>query len=144
MAGAGPFPPGEQREDPFMRALVTSLLAFLAAPLAVAGEQAAPAPGVPMSPAELRTAGRGTIAGTVTSIAGAGFTLAELATAEPVAVAAGDLGLDGLAPGEPVTVTGTVEDGTLRARQIIRGDGSVATAGHEAEDELADAEDEKD
>ncbi|MEK0085362.1 hypothetical protein [Benzoatithermus flavus] len=127
-----------------MRTLVVSgLLAFLAAPPAGAGEHAVPAPGAPVSPAELQAAGHGTIAGTVTAIAGAGFTLAELTTAEPVAVAAGDLGLAGLAPGEPVTVTGTVEEGTLRARQIIRGDGSVATAGREAEDELADAEDEE-
>lgn len=106
--------------------LATGLATLLAAPLALAGEQAPFPATAPMSPAELARDGRGTVAGTVTAVAGGGFTLAELTTAEPVAVDARRLDLPGLAPGEPVTVTGAMEEGALRAGQVIRGDGSVA------------------
>jgi hypothetical protein len=117
--------------------LAAGFATLLAAPLALAGERHAFVPTAPSSPAELTQVGGGTIAGTVTELAGARFTLAELTTAVPVAVDARRLRLDGLAPGEPVTVTGTMKDGELRARQLIRGDGSVATPArtHDDEDE---------
>jgi hypothetical protein len=128
-----------------MRTLMAAGFAtLLAAPLAFAGEHAAIPPSAPASPAELARGGLGTIAGTVTAVAGRGFTLAELTTAEPVAVDARHLDLPDLAPGEPVTVTGAMKGGELRAGQVIRGDGSVAApAGRRGEGALAGEGDEE-
>ena len=120
--------------------LAAGFATLLAAPLALAGEREAIAPSAPSSPAELALAGQGTVAGTVTAVAGRGFTLAELTTGEPVTVDTKHLPLTGLAPGAPVTITGTMKRGELRARHAIRGDGSVvapsAVAEGDEEDEI--------
>jgi hypothetical protein len=126
IARAAP-PPGKEPEDRIMRTLIATGLAtaLLAAPLAFADERALVAPSAPASPAELAAAGRGTVAGMVAALHERGFALSELATAEPVVVAVRHLRLDGLAPGELVTVTGIVDDGVLKAQQVIRADGSL-------------------
>lgn len=106
----------------------------LAAGAALAGERMAIEPMAPSFVRELGSAGTATIGGTVAAVEGEHFTLADPEGAK-VRVDCEHLALEGLAPGQMITVTGWLSEGELEATHAIREDGSVA-----ARDRLAEAD----
>jgi hypothetical protein len=110
-------------------ATISTLLAatvLATAGVAVASDRAAVEPAVPSYVHEVGATGVATIGGTVTEIRRDGhFVLAD-DKGGTVTVNPESLRLDGLAPGQMITVTGRFDDGELEASHVIREDGSVA------------------
>lgn len=91
-----------------------------------ASERDAVQPAAPSFVRELGAAGAATVGGTVVEIRRDGhFILADPEDGR-IIVDAEHLRLDGLAPGQAITVTGRLDDGELEAGHAIREDGSVA------------------
>jgi hypothetical protein len=78
----------------------------------------------PVAIAELTGDSAATVAGTVLGVARRHFTIADMDD-RTFTVDARRLGLRDLAPGQLITVTGRVDDGELKAQQVIREDGTV-------------------
>jgi hypothetical protein len=107
---------------------------------ALASERDAVQPQAPSFVRELEAAGAATVGGTVVEIRRDGhFILADPEDGR-IIVDAEHLRLDGLAPGQAITVTGRLDDGELEAGHAIREDGSMVV--REAEpDEKKDVQD---
>lgn len=120
----------------------TTLLTALAASLlgsgiALASDRAPVEPSAPSLIRELGQARTATIGGTVVALGRDGhLTLADSEDGR-ITVDAEHLRLDGLAPGQAITVTGQLDDGELEAGHAIREDGSVVVrdAGSEKEND---------
>lgn len=110
-------------------------IALGAAGAALASERTAVEPGAPSFVRELGAARTATVGGTVAEVRRDGhFVLAD-AEGGTVTVDAEHLRLDGLAPGQTITVTGRLDEGDLEAGHAIREDGSVVVRGAEEENE---------
>lgn len=109
----------------------TAILALLAATTLAAGpglasERSAALPTAPSFVRELGAARTATVGGTVVELGRDGhFVLAD-AEAATITIDAGHLPLDGLTPGQMITVTGRLDEGELQAGHAIREDGSEA------------------
>ena len=102
---------------------------------ALASERTAVEPGAPSFVRELGAARTATVGGAIAEVRHDGhFVLAD-AEGGTVTVDAEHLRLDGLAPGQMITVTGRLDVGELEAGHAIRDDGSVVARGAEEEDE---------
>lgn len=107
----------------------TAVLALLAATTLAAGpglasERSAALPTAPSFVRELGAARTATVGGTVVALGRDGhFVLADAEDAR-ITVDAGHLGLENLAPGQMITVTGRLDEGELRAGHAVREDGS--------------------
>jgi hypothetical protein len=118
----------------------TAILTFLAAAMlgsgaALASERTMVEPTAPSFVRELGPARTATVGGTVVEIRPDGrFVLAD-AEGGRIRLDAERLRLDGLAPGQAITVTGRLDDGALEAGHAIREDGSVAVRAARAHDE---------
>jgi hypothetical protein len=120
----------------------TTLLALLAATALGAGATLASEwtmvePGAPFFVRELGAARAATVGGTVAEVRRDGhFVLADAEDGR-ITVDAEHLRLDGLAPGQMITVTGQLDEGELEADHAIREDGSVVVrdAGSEKEND---------
>jgi hypothetical protein len=110
--------------------------AALIAGAALAAERSPVEPTAPQAVAELGRAGGATVGGTVVSVEDDHFTLAD-AEDQRLRIDAEHLRLGDLAPGQMLTVIGRLDDGELKAQQIIRDDGSmvVREAGPDEEDD---------
>ena len=104
---------------------------------ALASERDAVQPEAPSFVRELGAAGAATVGGTVAEVRRDGhFILADPEDGR-IIVDAEHLKLDGLAPGQAITVTGRLDEGELEAGHAIREDGSVVVreAGSDDEDD---------
>jgi hypothetical protein len=112
----------------------TALLTLLAATTLGAGavlaaERPVVEPTAPSFVRELGTASTATVGGTVVVVRpDRHFVLADAEDGR-IKVDAEQLRVDGLAPGQAITVTGRLDDGELKAGHAIREDGSVAVPG---------------
>jgi hypothetical protein len=120
-------------------AILTLLAAAtLGAGAALASERAAVEPTAPSFVRELGAARAATVGGTVLELrSDRRFVLADAEDGR-LTVDAGHLRLDGLAPGQAITVTGRLDDGELEAGHAIRADGSVAVTAAASDDEEDD------
>jgi uncharacterized protein (DUF1786 family) len=114
----------------------TMLAGFAAAAALITGaalatERSPVGPSAPQAVAELGRGGSATVGGTVVSVGNEHFTLAD-AEGQKLRVDAEHLRLGDLAPGQMLTVIGRLDDGELKAQQIIRDDGSVLGRGGDA------------
>ena len=115
--------------------LTLAAAAALGAGAVLASERVAVEPGAPSFVRQLGAVGTATVGGTVVEVHRDGhFVLAD-AEGGTLTVDAERLRLDGLAPGQTITVTGRLDDGELEAGHAIREDGSVVVRGAEEEDE---------
>lgn len=108
----------------------TVSLALLAATALGAGAALAtePAPLEPTAPSlvrELGSAAAATVSGTVAEVRRDGHFVLVDSEEGRITVDAERVRLDGLAPGQAITVTGYLDDGELEAGHAIREDGSV-------------------
>jgi hypothetical protein len=111
--------------------------AALGAGAVLASESTVVEPTAPSFVRELGAAGTATVGGTVAEIRRDGhFVLADPEDGR-IIVDAEHIGLDGLAPGQSITVTGRLDEGELEAGHAIREDGSVVVreAGSDEEDQ---------
>lgn len=111
--------------------IMLALAATLVAAPASADEKLRVAPSSPISVAELRELGAGTVAGTVSEVGPRGFMLDDggsiwVRTKE---------GRSHLRVGDGATVTGNFDRGTLRAHRVIAGDGAVVAARDDDDDD---------
>ena len=102
------------------RIILALAAAFVAAP-ALADDEARVAPSAPISIDELRATGAGTVSGTVSDIAPRGFMLSDAGSIWVRSKA----GNSYLRDGDGATVTGRFDRGTLRAQQVVAGDGTA-------------------
>ncbi|MFO1038165.1 MAG: hypothetical protein U1E45_15115 [Geminicoccaceae bacterium] len=100
-----------------------------AAGSAFAGERIAVQPTAPSFVSELGAARAATVGGTVDAVAGHGRFVLVDALGGTITVDARHLRLQGLAPGQMITVTGTIDEGVIDAGHAILEDGSVAVHG---------------
>ena len=110
------------------RATILTLLVATAlgtAGAAVASERAAVEPASPSFVSEVGATGVATIGGTVAKILHDGHFVLTDGEGGTVTVDPESLRLEGLAPGQMITVTGRFDDGELEASHVIREDGSV-------------------
>jgi hypothetical protein len=77
----------------------------------------------PQPISEVRAAGEGIVVGTVTHVDRNGFILADASDRVRVR---GHIAADAVQPGQQATVAGRMDDGALKARQIVRDDGTSA------------------
>jgi hypothetical protein len=113
---------------------VLSILATLASGAALASERTLVEPTAPLSVNEVGAYGTVTIAGTVLEVGRNGhFVLAD-ADDGTFRVDAEHLRLNGLAPGQAITVTGSLDRDELEAGHAVRDDGSVASRLEQSDD----------
>lgn len=122
----------------------TALLTLLAATTlggagaAPASEQIAVEPGAPSFVRELGKARAATVGGTVAEVRRDGHFILADAEEGRITVDAEHLRLDGLAPGQMITVTGRLDEGELEAGHAIREDGSVVVRAAGSDEEKND------
>lgn len=111
--------------------IMLALAATLVAAPASADEKPRVAPSSPISIAELRELGAGTVAGTVSELGPRGFMLDD---GSSIWVRTKE-GRSHLRDGDGATVTGNLDRGTLRADRVIAGDGAVVAARDDDDDD---------
>jgi hypothetical protein len=130
-------PRPEARKDVIMRRIIVAMLfatTALGAGLALASEQVAIEPTAPSFIRELGTVGTATVSGTVVAVEGEHIVLDDPEDAR-VRMNVEHLHLEGLMPGQMITITGRLDQGELKAAHAIREDGSVAVRGALDEEE---------
>jgi hypothetical protein len=114
--------------------ITLALAATLIAAPALADEKPRVAASSPISIAELRVLGAGTVAGTVSEVGARGFMLND---GNSIWVRSKG-SQSGMRDGDGVTVTGRFDRGTLRAQQVIADSGAILMRRGDRQDDRGD------